>query len=336
MLEYRKLHTFTSLFTKPFRLLHINGLLHSSYKQTVKTGRMACSTPNMQQCMSWAKELIVCDEDEVIISADYSQIEFRVIVHYIQDAAAIAAYAADPFTDFHEWVAKVCNIHRKPAKTVNFLMGYGGGESRLVNQLMQVVELVGGILEAVEKLDLPDSEKKKRFAELAKLRGTEVYNTYHETLPGLKRTSRVACNRVYDRGYCVNKYGRRRHLPPQVAWRAFNTVCQGTAADLMKERLVALWKWLKKDHPEFQLIGVVHDEVVIRGPKALVTDNMLDQICFILEDISVQLRVPIRTSLGVSESNWLDASNKGQNRLFDREKFKLCQIGDTSEPQISI
>lgn len=323
MLEYRRLQTFTSVFTTPFRALHINGLLHSSYKQTVRTGRMACSTPNMQQLMPEAKELIVCDEHESIISADYSQIEFRIIAHYIQDQAAIEAYLENPFTDFHEWVAKVCNIHRKPAKTVNFLMGYGGGKAKLVDQLMQVSELVGSILERVESMELPDDKKKALFNSLARQRGEEVYTIYHDTLPGLKRTSRAATNRVYERGYCVNKYGRRRHLAKQAAHRAFNTVCQGTAADLMKERLVALRSYLKTFHSEFALIGVVHDEVIIRGPSDLITDKMLDDICFVLEDVKTDLRVPIRTSLGVSKLNWLAASKSAENRTFDRATHQV-------------
>lgn len=317
MLKYRKLHVLANTFIKPYRLLNIDGLLHSSYNQTVRTGRMSCKMPNAQQLSSDAKKLIITGEGESIISVDYSQIEYRIIAHYIKDLGAIEAYRTDPFTDFHSWVADMCNIHRKPAKTVNFLMGYGGGKERLLSNLVQVPELVGYILEEVEKLDIDEATKKDTFLMLARAKASEVYTTYHDTMPGLRRTARAACQAVMDRGYIRNLYGRHRTLPRDFAHRAFNTLCQGTAADLMKAQLVRLHDYLQPT--PFCLIGVVHDEVIIRGPSSEITDDLLDDICFILEDVDVDLRVPIRTSCGVSTLNWFEASNSSQNRLFSRD-----------------
>lgn len=326
MLQFRKKFVLTNTFIRPYRELNVDGLLHSSYNQTVRTGRMSCKMPNAQQLSSDAKEYIVCDDDEVMISCDYSQIEYRIIAHYIKDYGVIEAYKHDPFTDFHTWVAEMCEIHRKPAKTVNFLMGYGGGYERLLSNLIQIPELVGDILEQVEKLDIDDNEKKETFTMLARTRAGNVYRTYHDTMPGLKRTSRQAANLVLQRGYIRTLYGRRRHLPAEFAHRAFNSLCQGSAADLMKARLVELWLWLKEFAPDVKLIGVVHDEVLMRAPKEVVNDRLLQSICFILEDVQMNLRVPIRTSCGMSTGNWRKASSSAKNLDFPREAFKLSPV----------
>lgn len=322
MLEFRRLQTFTSVFTKRYRELHVDGYLHCSYNPTVRTGRSSCKEPNMQQLMKEAKKLIIPREGHTIISCDYSQIEFRVIVHYINDYECIKSYENDEFTDFHSWVQNMCQIPRTPAKTCNFLMGYGGGKAKLVEQLSRVPDLVSSIREDVEKLDVSDDEKMKIFESRAKTRGLEVYTIYHETLPGLKRTSRKAMHRVYERGFVVNLYGRRRKLPSKMAHKAFNSLCQGTAADLMKVQMVELWKWLKVHYPRVKIIGVVHDEVVLEAPDDDVCDHLLDAICFLLEDVDVPIRVPIRTSIGTSKDNWCIAGDEDDVRKFSRENFK--------------
>jgi DNA polymerase-1 len=331
MLEYRRLSMFTSMFCSTYNELQVEGLLHPSYKQTVRTGRMACAQPNMQQLMAEAKKLIIPADGNVIISADYSQIEFRVIVHYIKAWEAIRAYAADPFTDFHMWVKNMCDVERDTAKTLNFMMGYGGGKKKLVKALSQQESLIAPITEYILSLGLDETESRAMFMKMALDRGVEVYEQYHGTLPTLKPTSAQAERRVHQRGYCVNKYGRRRTLPIQAAWRAFNTVCQGTAADMMKERLVALDDYLASVAPDLKLIGVVHDEVVLEGPAHYAqNEHLLDSICYVLEDISVELLVPIRTSLGYSTTNWYDASKSDSVRRFDRTNFEVWQCSHSS------
>ena len=328
LLRYRRLQSFTSVFTKQYRILHVNGYLHGFFNPTVRTGRMSMSKPNMQQLMEEARKLIIPDDDDddqygYIIACDYSSIEYRTISHYCANPKVIAAYAADPWMDYHAFVAELCTVTRKPAKTLNFLMGYGGGKKRLVQGLMQIPELMAAIIDELNQADeLSAADREHLF----KLKGTAlaegIFNIYHRELPELRQVSKQAMNRIYERGYVVNKYGRRRHLPVKAAYRAFNTVCQGTAADMMKERLVALWKWLAVEFPFVKLIGVVHDEVVLRARRCDMCDYLLDAICFILEDISVELRVPIRTSIGYSDINWYEASENDNERKFDRVAFR--------------
>ncbi len=296
ILEYRRLSTFNSVFLTTYLSLHIDGVLHPSYNASVRTGRMSCMKPNMQQLMPEAKDLIVPREGHILLSCDYSQIEYRTIVHYIKDPDAIEAYHKNPDQDYHQWVADLCGIKRKPAKTVNFLMGYGGGKAKLISALSVDPDVV-------ESIKTNDTHEFKRLAEA---RGNDIYNTYHAKLPGLKRTSREAESLCRQRGYVRNLYGRRRHLPADHARKAFNTANQSSAADLMKERLVALML------AGYEVIGSVHDEIIITMPKEQYTEEARKDIARILERPSINLRVPIRVGVGYSEKSWLDASSNSE------------------------
>jgi DNA polymerase-1 len=296
MLEYRRLATFNGTFLSTYLERNIDGVLHPSYNASVRTGRMSCSKPNMQQLMPEAKELVEPREGHILISCDYSQIEYRTIVHYIKDPDAIEAYNKNPDQDYHMWVADLCGIKRKPAKTVNFLMAFGGGKARLINALSVDPDVV-------ESIDTTDVSE---FNRLAKARGNDIYNTYHAKLPGLKRTSREAEMLCRQRGYVRNLYGRRRHLPADHARKAFNTANQSSAADLMKERMVALME------AGYEVIGSVHDELIITMPKEQYTEDTQKDIARILEKPSINLRIPIRVGIGASTKSWLDASSNSK------------------------
>lgn len=339
MLEYRELHTLNNLFVEPYQYLHKNGRLHPSYKQTLRTGRMGCGKPNMQQLSKMAKKLIHADEDCVILSIDYSQIEFRLIVHYINDAKCIDAYHKDPNTDFHQWVADECEIHRRPAKNINFMLGFGGGKKKTVSMLSQNKELVAKLREQVASL--PEEKQELAFTRLANRRAEDVYNTYHGTLPGVKRTSRAAMNACLKRGYVYNLYRRRRHLPKERAHIAFNTLNQGSAADLMKDRIVrvnrTLRRWAKKnpDAVGSKVIGAVHDEFVFKIPKKVFCKQLVQELLYILETPDIKLRVPIRCSVGFSDRTWYAANTvadtKPNEEGYERNLSNIERLSGTHE-----
>jgi DNA polymerase I-like protein with 3'-5' exonuclease and polymerase domains len=131
-----------------------------------------------------------------------------------------------------------------------------------------------------------------------------IYETYHAKLPGLKRTARQAEELCRQRGYVKNIHGRRRHLPNDWAHKAFNTVNQSSAADIMKERLVALHRADLLD-----LIGVVHDEIIGVIHKDAYDELLKVKVATILESPSASLRVPLRIGFGLSSDNWLAASD---------------------------
>jgi len=319
--RYRKQHTLNSFFLAPYREHEVGGLMHSDYNQTVRTGRMSCRRPNAQQLSSAAKALIHPYDGYDLVSWDFSQIEFRLIVHYIKDEKATAAYLMDPNMDFHSWVAKMCGIPRRPAKNVNFCMGYGGGKQKVVSMLAANMELVGNLSSQVNTLILSgkitESQRQQVFELLCNRRGEEVYQTYHDTLPGLKATTYRAAKNLEARGYVFNAYGRQRHLPMKASYRAFNSIIQSCAADIQKERTVMIAprynKWVR-DHG-IVLSASVHDETLANVPKEVSADLMaLKTMSDMFEDTAVKFCVPIKISCGKSDKNWAETSDD-QNKI---------------------
>ena len=315
MLHYRKRHTLLTFFVVPYSEHQVDGLLHPDYNQSVRSGRMSCKRPNAQQLSKEAKALIHPGEGLAFGSYDYSQIEFRLMVHFIKDTEAIAAYTDDPDTDFHLWIAKVCGISRKPAKTVNFGIGYGAGKRKVMQMLEGNMELMGKLMEKAEaeakSHGLHESQVKELFHVLCRRRAEEVYNIYHDRLPGIRVTSRTAAGRAKSRGWVHNSYGRRAHLPPIAAHLAFNRIVQGCAADVMKERTVAV---APRYNARIRAMGIrlaasVHDETLFVGNAELMRDpNTVTEIARVLEDTAVTFRVPIRTAAGYSTDTWAEAS----------------------------
>jgi len=318
--QYRKQHTLWSFFIKPYQEHEVDGIMHPDYNQTIRTGRMSCRRPNAQQLSPEAKELIHPYDDHWFVSWDYSQVEFRLIVHYVQDERAIAAYQENPDTDFHQWVADMCGIPRKPAKNINFAVAYGGGKNKIVSMLASNMDLVNNLSGKVDELikdgKLQDSQRQQAFTMLCQKRGEQVYNNYHRTLPGIKQASRRASRNLEIRGYVFNAYGRQRHLPIKASYRAFNTIMQSCAADLMKERLVAI---APRYNSYVRSLGTVlnvsvHDETLGNLPAEVAQDDIiLKKISDTLEDTNFKFRVPIRTSCGRSPKNWADCSNNEIN-----------------------
>lgn len=305
ILEYRKLSTLDSLFLGPYQKLAVNSELHASYNQSVRTGRLSCGKPNMQQLSPEAKALILAREGTYFLSADYSQVEFRIIVHYLNNEAAVAAYLKDPDTDFHQWVADMCGIPRKPAKNINFAIGFGAGRKKILRMLRGNMELMHSL-----QAEAHDS---REFDRLCFERARHVYETYHKTLPELAWLSRVASDAVKQKGYVFDAYGRHRHMPEQLAWRAFNNVIQGSAASLMKERMVAT---SPRFNPAIRAFGIrqlasVHDEILFEVPQAVTANDLIGNT---MENTLVTFRVPIRVGLAKSARNWASCEEISFNR----------------------
>ena len=317
LIEFRIEDQFIGLYCKPFeQLVDDNGLIHPRYNPLVRTGRMSCSMPNIQQQNKRSKILLQPHEGYGFISNDYSQIEFRIIVHYIQDLAAIRAYNDDPNTDFHKWVMELIGTtDRVAAKTVNFGSAYGQGKLGVTTQLAgnaDVIKDINDILNReVEEGVIKEEEKNRKFETLCRLRAEVLYDTYHSRLPGIKQTAHRATSLCKRRGWIKTAYGRRRTLPPKLAYRAFNSVIQGTAGDLMKEAMVRLSPRYNETSRQMglKLVINVHDEIVSMIPEDRLLDtDVHDHIIGVLESPSVQFDVPIKAGLGVSSNNWGEAA----------------------------
>jgi DNA polymerase I-like protein with 3'-5' exonuclease and polymerase domains len=324
IIAYRTEKVYQGFFVDPYlKLRDEKGWLHSDYNQIVRTGRMSCSHPNAQQLSPRARALVHPREGEAFLSFDASQVEFRLMVHYIRDTEAISAYLNDPTTDFHQWVADICRIARSPAKNVNFAMGYGAGKKRVVSMLKNnpsVMKEVGEIVaKKVAAGEVPVGESDREYRRLCAERSDEIYQTYHDRLPGLKTTAAGASKAARRRGYVFNAYKRRRHLPRHRAHTAFNAVVQGCAMDIIKERMIALSPRFNRKMREWgiRIVANVHDEILFAGPIAIMRDPKVHAyILEMLETPNVAFRIPITWDAGYSEKDWYEAAKEEETSFF--------------------
>lgn len=266
ILEYRGLKKLLSTYIEALPLL-INpksGRLHTSFNQAVtSTGRLSSSNPNLQnipirdQAGRAIREAFVAqDNGSVIISADYSQVELRVMAHLASDEAMRAAFVSNE--DIHTATAakifkvepsEVTSDQRRKAKTANFGIIYGISSFGLS-----------------QRLHIDRKEAK------------ELIDNYFALYPGVKRYMDDTIKEARDKGYVETIFHRRRYLPDinsangnvrQNAERtAINTPIQGSAADIMKLAIIEAHSELKKECPAARIILQVHDEIVVEAPSS--------------------------------------------------------------------
>ncbi len=344
-LKYRKLETLYDMFLVPYAKLAVehsdSHRLHPNFNQCVRTARRSCKNPNAMQLDSRAKALIHPSPGCSFLEIDYSQIEFRLICHYIGFTDAIDAYNDDPDMDYHAWVAELCGISRKPAKTVNFLIAFGGGKKMCLKKLEVDPDLTADLKGKAEVMaavkgqkalykwvdvaagpyttiklqayivDNPSAECIRES--LCAFRANEVFDTYHRELHMLKPFAKKATAVCISRGYIKNLYKRHRHLPRAGAYKAFNAIIQSSAADLQKERTVALYRALQSAAVPVKLLGSVHDSSLMEGPTEIIRDPLfIRDVMGIMEHPNCELSLPIRCSYGISDNNWSDASENSE------------------------
>ncbi|MEK0338504.1 MAG: DNA polymerase, partial [Nitrosopumilus sp.] len=201
----------------------------------------------------------------------------------------------DSSTDFHQWVAGLMHVTRPVGKTLNFGMAYGAGERTVIRNLMSnpdiIIELSKKINVMLEEGKIKVEDRDKVFADLCKTHTKEAYDSYHVKIPGLRQTSKDASYACKMRGYIFNAYGRRRHLPAKVSYKAFNSLIQSCAMDLMKERMVALSPRYNEKMRDWdiRLAANVHDEVLFECPLEIIyNEEVQDYIVGMLESPSIK------------------------------------------------
>ncbi|WP_343719303.1 DNA polymerase I [Achromobacter dolens] len=300
LLEYRGLSKLKSTYTDklPRMINPATGRVHTHYSQAaVITGRLASSDPNLQnipvrtEAGRRVREAFVAEQG-LLLSADYSQIELRIMAHVSDDANLQRAFAAGE--DIHRATASevfgvsladVSSEQRRAAKAINFGLIYGMGVFGLASNL--------GITR-----DAAQAYIDRYFARYP---GVAMY---------MENTRRVA----REQGYVETVFGRRLQLPEirgasgprrQGAERAaINAPMQGTAADLIKMAMVAVQDWLEAEKLRTRMIMQVHDELVLEAPDSeleLVKEALPRLMCNVAE-----LRVPLVAEVGVGK-NWEQA-----------------------------
>ena len=280
---HRERSQFIALYADGWSLyINEHERMHPMYRQTVATGRMACANPNMQQLNKEAKSFVVPQIGNAFLSLDYSQIEYRVIASLTRDERIFGAYRKDPATDFHTYIADLCGIERRPAKTVNFGIAFGMGERKLVQALS---ESLGG--------------------ELAQSKASKILHTYHQKFPSIRKVSDLATRRAKSRGWIQSLYGRRRALTGNFTHKAFNTAVQGTAADIAKERLIAVNKDELLLNAGVTVRAVVHDEFMFEGcQEAINCPEIVERVSEIMTNPTIDLGVPLLVDSGISAVSW--------------------------------
>jgi len=301
VLEYRQLGKLRGTYAEALPKLvdPRTGRIHTEFHQTVTaTGRLSSSNPNLQNIpirTDLGREIrraFVAPEGWCLLSADYSQIELRILAHLSGDADLLAAFRAG--ADIHRaTAARVFGVPveqvdagmRARAKVVNFGVLYGMGAQRLAREQ-----------------GIPVAEASRFIAE------------YFAKLPGVKAFIDRCVVAARRRGYAETLLGRRRYLPDLASIRpqlraaaermAVNTPVQGSAADLIKLAMVRVHTRLASEQPQARLLLQVHDELVLEVPEkslAKVRDIVAGEMAGVLE-----LQVPLKVDTGAGR-DWYEA-----------------------------
>jgi len=277
----------------------LTGRIHTEFRQTeTRTGRISSVNPNLQnipirtELGANMRKFFVAGDGNVLLDADYSQIELRVLASMSGDENMSAAFIGGH--DVHTETA--CSIFglpremitsemRRRAKAVNFGIVYGMGAYTLSQNIKVPIE------EAKQYID-----------------------DYFHSYPDIDRFLDETVRKAKEDGYVTTKYGRRRYIPELSSSNkqvqalgtrlAMNTPIQGTAADIIKIAMVQTYERLKKEVPEARLILQVHDELIIECPEELaekaseVLQETMENAC--------SLSVPLIAEVHVGK-NWYDA-----------------------------
>ncbi|MCH8301693.1 MAG: DNA polymerase I [Proteobacteria bacterium] len=301
ILEYRGVSKLKSTYTDklPEQIAADTGRVHTSYHQAVAaTGRLSSTDPNLQNIPIRTPEgrrirqAFVAPDGAVLLAADYSQIELRIMAHLSGDAGLLDAFADDQ--DIHKATAAevfaldpddVTTDQRRSAKAINFGLMYGMSAFGLGKQL--------GISrhEAQEYVDL-----------------------YFDRYPGVKKFMDDTREQARQAGFVETMFGRRLYLPDindrnaprrQYAERsAINAPMQGTAADIIKRAMIAVQHWLDTSKAPARMIMQVHDELVFEVAEKSVDEVQAEIVA--LMSAAADLSVPLKVDAGIG-SNWDEA-----------------------------
>src|SRR5688572_2916399 len=298
ILDYRGLAKLKSTYTDKLALTMNpdTGRVHTNYGQAVAvTGRLASNDPNLQNIPIRTaegrriREAFIAPPGAHIVSADYSQIELRIMAHISQDASLLKAFAAGE--DIHRATAaevfgvppkELSSEQRRYAKVINFGLIYGMSAFGLSRQL--------GIERAAAQ---------------------QYMDRYFARYPGVADYMRSTREMAREKGYVETVFGRQLWLPDirsgsparrQGAERAaINAPMQGTAADLIKKAMIAVDRWLTEKKLKSRLIMQVHDELVLEVPDAELAE-VKHELPGLMSNVA-QLAVPLAVDVG-SGPNW--------------------------------
>ena len=301
IIEYRSVSKLRSTYTDklPLQIAASTGRVHTSYHQAVAaTGRLSSTDPNLQNIPIRTPEgrrirqAFIAPEGHVLLAADYSQIELRIMAHLSADKGLLQAFADDQ--DIHRATAAevfetehddVSADQRRSAKAINFGLMYGMSAFGLGKQL-----------------GIPRGQAQ------------EYIDLYFDRYPGVKSFMDEIREKASKQGFVETVFGRRLYLPEinarnaqrrQYAERsAINAPMQGTAADIIKRAMIQMHECLHDDPSSGRMIMQVHDELVFEVRQDAVDtlrDSVIDIMCS-----AAELSVPLKVDVGTG-ANWDEA-----------------------------
>ncbi len=301
LLEYRELYKLKSTYVNSLIQLidEEDGRIHPTFNQTgTSTGRLSCSNPNLQNIpirSDIGKELrrgFIATPGYLFVSADYSQVELRILAHISGDENLIKAYEQD--ADIHRKTAslilgkpesEITELDRRKAKVVNFGITYGMSPYGLAKEL-----------------------------NISQEEASQIIYAYFATYPRVRDWIQETLNFARRYGYVTTLLGRRRYVPDILSSNkavrefseriAINAPIQGTAADLIKKAMVDIQREIEKRGLDMHLLLQIHDELLfevkeglLEEAKALIKEKM---------EGALKLRVPLKVEIGIGK-NWLEA-----------------------------
>ncbi len=301
ILEHRTLSKLKSTYTDklPLQINPHTGRVHTSYHQAVTaTGRLSSTDPNLQNIPTRGvagkriRSAFIAPSGYKIVSADYSQIELRIMAHLSGDKNLLQFFAQN--LDIHKATAsevfgvptdQVNEEQRRHAKAINFGLIYGMSSFGLAKQIGT------------------DRETAERYIE-----------TYFARFPGVRAYMEATRKLAHEQGYVQTLFGRRLYLPDirsskvmlrRAAERAaINAPLQGAQADIIKKAMINIFAWLKSEAADAHMIMQVHDELVFEVPEQKVPAYS-KQIAYLMDN-AAQLHVKLDVGLGVGD-NWEQA-----------------------------
>jgi len=301
ILEFRSLSKLKSTYTDklPLQVDRETGRVHTSYHQAVAaTGRLSSTSPNLQNIPIRTEEgrrirqAFIAPPGSVLLAADYSQIELRIMAHLSQDEGLVGAFQrgedvhrATAAEVFGLAVEDVGSDERRAAKAINFGLIYGMSAFGLAKQL-----------------------------NIGRNEAQEYVDAYFEKYPGVLEFMDQTRKQAAADGYVQTLFGRRLYLPEinarngmrrQAAERtAINAPMQGTAADIIKRAMIAVHDWIETDKPPVKMIMQVHDELVFEIEQSAIDET--SQVINRLMSEAAELSLPLVVDSGIG-NNWDEA-----------------------------
>ena len=301
ILSYRTLTKLNSTYLEalPKQINRRTGRLHTSYHQAVTaTGRLSSSKPNFQNIPirteqgAQIRSAFIANKGSIILAADYSQIELRIMAHISEDKNLLTAFnnnedvhCSTASQVFETEISKVTKDQRRKAKAINFGLIYGMSAFGLAKQI-----------------DVSRTEAK------------QYIDGYFENYPGVLQFMNETKEKAKSQGYVETVLGRRLYLPQinsknkmlqQHALRtAINAPMQGSSADIIKKAMLNIQDWIDSEGHEIKMFMQVHDELVfeINSEKA---DEYANKIKLMMSN-ALKLHIPLEVDIGIG-SNWQEA-----------------------------